>query len=45
MYDQYDLYDLARIAGWGPYDLCDLGHVFWVESVLYVQILHNPSQR
>ena len=25
---QIDLYDLAHVAGWEPYDLNDLGHAF-----------------
>ena len=34
--DLYDLYDLARVAGWEPYDLHDLGHVSLVGSALYI---------
>ena len=32
----YDLYDLAHVAGWDPYNLHDLltAHVSWAESVL-----------
>ena len=34
-YDLYDLYDLAHVAGWGAYNLHELGHVSWVRSVMY----------
>ena len=33
--DLYDLYDLARGAGWERYNLHGLGRVSWVGSVLY----------
>ena len=26
----HDVYDLAHVAGWEPYNLHDLGHVSWV---------------
>ena len=31
--DLYDLYDLAHVAGWEPYNPHDLGHVSWVRSM------------
>ena len=31
----HDLYDLAHVAGWEPYNLHDLAHLSWVGSVLY----------
>ena len=39
-----DMYDLADAAGWEPYDLHDLAHVFrgWVCTV---HILHNILYR
>ena len=44
LYDPYDLYDPARIAGWESYDLRDLVHSFrgWIYTI---QILHNISER
>ena len=32
--DLYDLYDLAHVVRWGPYNLHGVGHVSWVGSVL-----------
>ena len=29
----HDLYDLAHVAGWEPFNLHDLAHVSWVGSV------------
>ena len=37
---EYDLYDLAHVAGWDPYDLPDLAQVSWVGSVYYA----DPAQ-
>ena len=31
----HDVYDLAHVAGWEPYNLHDLGHVSRVGPVLY----------
>ena len=31
-----DLYGLAHVIGWEPYDLHDLMHVSWVGSVLFI---------
>ena len=39
-----DPYDLARVAGWEPYDLHVLRQVSWVESSVLYSILHNISQ-
>ena len=35
LYDPYDLYELAHVAGWEPHNLHDLGHGYWVGSVLH----------
>ena len=40
-----DLYDLAQVTGWEPYNLHDLVHVSRVGSTLYIEILRNISQR
>ena len=45
MPDLYDLNDLAHVTGWEPFNLHHLGHVAWVESVLYRTYLRNMSYR
>ena len=39
------LYDLARVAGWEPYNLHDLADDFWIGWICTLQILHSLSQR
>ena len=41
--DLYDLYDLAHDGGWEPYNLHDLGRIFWVGYVLVLNISCTTS--
>ena len=36
----HDLYDLVHVAGWHPYNLHDLAHVFCVGDLYYT----DPAQ-
>ena len=40
MYDVYDLYDVAHVAGWDPYHVHDLGHVSEGLDIYYT----HPAQ-
>ena len=45
LYARYDLYDLAHVAGWEPYNLPDLGQDSWVGSVIYRSCVTSHSGR
>ena len=45
MYDLYDLYRLAHVAGCQPYYLHHLGHVSWVGSVLHRSCITSHNGR
>ena len=41
----YDLYGLAHVAGWEPYNLPNLGDVSWAGYVLYRSCTTNQNGR
>ena len=43
MFDLYDLYDLAYVAGWKPYnDLHDMAHVSWELDLCHTAPAQHP---